>query len=123
MIAILTFFTAGIFLIAYWLWREYAEEKTPGASVAAIAEGQHSTRLTVMADKPQYAEALNAWIARELVEKRRAAPEEAPTVEGDQASSDASVPELIRELAALRDSGAITDEEYESKKQELLDRM
>lgn len=40
--------------------------------------------------------------------------------------SDAPVPDIteqIAKLAALRDSGAITTEEYEAKKSELLDRM
>jgi len=34
-----------------------------------------------------------------------------------------SIPEQIRQLAELRDGGAITHAEYEAKKSELLDRM
>ena len=48
-----------------------------------------------------------AQIQRELGEKRR--------------SED--VPDQIRKLAELRDAGAITDEEFEEKKKELLERM
>jgi len=48
-----------------------------------------------------------AQIQRELSEKSR--------------SED--VPEQIRKLAELRDAGAITDEEFEEKKKELLERM
>ena len=48
-----------------------------------------------------------AQIQRELSEKSR--------------SED--VPEQIRKLAELRDAGAITDEEFEEKKKDLLERM
>lgn len=40
-----------------------------------------------------------------------------------QAGSGASIPEQIEQLAALRDRGRITAEEYETKKNALLDRM
>ena len=39
------------------------------------------------------------------------------------AASAESIPEQIEKLSGLRDSGAITPEEYEAKKAELLDRM
>jgi uncharacterized membrane protein YdbT with pleckstrin-like domain len=39
------------------------------------------------------------------------------------AGSGASIPEQIEQLAALRDRGRITPEEYETKKNALLDRM
>ena len=39
------------------------------------------------------------------------------------AGSAASIPEQIEQLAALRDKGHITAEEYETKKNALLDRM
>lgn len=48
-----------------------------------------------------------AQMQRELGEKRR--PED--------------VPDKIRKLAELRDAGAITDEEFEEKKKDLLERM
>jgi hypothetical protein len=48
-----------------------------------------------------------AQIQRELGEKRR--------------SED--VPDQIRKLAELREAGAVTDEEFEEKKKDLLERM
>ena len=48
-----------------------------------------------------------AQMQRELGEKRR--PED--------------VPDQIRKLAELREAGAITDEEFEEKKKDLLERM
>jgi hypothetical protein len=39
------------------------------------------------------------------------------------ASPAVSVPDQIQQLAGLRDSGAITAEEYEAKKAQLLERM
>ena len=48
-----------------------------------------------------------AQIQRELSEKRR--------------SED--VPDQIRKLAELREAGAVTDEEFEEKKKDLLERM
>ncbi len=48
-----------------------------------------------------------AQIQRELVENRRAE----------------DVPDQIRKLAELRDAGAITNEEFEEKKKDLLERM
>ena len=48
-----------------------------------------------------------AQIQRELGEKRRSV----------------DVPDQIRKLGELRDAGAITDEEFEEKKKELLERM
>jgi hypothetical protein len=48
-----------------------------------------------------------AQIQRELGDKRR--------------SED--VPDQIRKLAELREAGAITDEEFEEKKKDLLERM
>ena len=41
---------------------------------------------------------------------------------GDKRRSD-DVPDQIRKLAELREAGAITDEEFEEKKKDLLERM
>jgi hypothetical protein len=41
---------------------------------------------------------------------------------GEKKSSE-DVPEQIRKLAELREAGAITDEEFEEKKKDLLERM
>jgi hypothetical protein len=40
-----------------------------------------------------------------------------------QVSREASVPEQIEQLAALRDKGHISAQEFESKKAALLERM
>jgi hypothetical protein len=42
---------------------------------------------------------------------------------GVAAAPQATIPQQIEQLAALRESGAITDAEYEAKKTELLSRM
>jgi hypothetical protein len=42
---------------------------------------------------------------------------------GGAAPAQATIPQQIEQLAALRDSGAITDAEFEAKKTELLSRM
>jgi hypothetical protein len=39
------------------------------------------------------------------------------------APAEASIPDQIEALARLLDQGAITEAEYEAKKQQLLDRM
>ena len=60
----------------------------------------------------------------EEFERKRASwshtPGVAPTV---AVAPGASVPDQIAQLAALRDQGALTDAEFEAKKQELLKRM
>jgi hypothetical protein len=43
--------------------------------------------------------------------------------EGAQGAGADSVTSAIAELAELRDSGALTAEEFETRKQELLDRL
>jgi hypothetical protein len=40
-----------------------------------------------------------------------------------QRASQSDIPDQIRKLAELRDMGAISNEEFEAKKRELLDRM
>lgn len=54
--------------------------------------------------------------ARAIVEDLRSAPERPP--DGSSDPSDA-----IRKLKALHDDGLITDQEYERKRQELLDKL
>jgi ATP-dependent Lon protease len=72
-------------------------EKSSGSAVDKAIEKAQELGLT---DKL-------AQIQRELGEKRR--------------SED--VPDQIRKLAELREAGAITDEEFEKKKKDLLERM
>jgi hypothetical protein len=42
---------------------------------------------------------------------------------GPDESATRDIPDQIRKLAELRDSGAITEEEFQAKKRDLLDRM
>jgi hypothetical protein len=44
-----------------------------------------------------------------------------PTPTEGAASTD--IPEQIRKLGELRDAGVLTEEEFEAKKKDLLDRM
>jgi hypothetical protein len=46
---------------------------------------------------------------------------EGPTPKEGAASTD--IPEQIRKLGELRDAGVLTEEEFEAKKKDLLDRM
>jgi len=114
--------------IVVWLWYWFVERDgfLPQVVVTAFPESSGMSKVTVISQKrekpqemPEFTEPVTQWIQRELVEKRRAAtevPEVAPTTSGD-------IPDQIKRLAELRDSGAITDEEFERKKAELLDRM
>ena len=79
------------------LQKKRGGEKSPDSTVdKAIEKAQE---LSLMDNLAQ--------IQRELGEKRR--------------SED--VPDQIRKLAELREAGAITDEEFEEKKKDLLERM
>jgi uncharacterized membrane protein YdbT with pleckstrin-like domain len=55
--------------------------------------------------------------------ERRRATWAAPTIVQQSAPAEASIPDQIEALARLLDQGAITEAEYEAKKQQLLDRM
>ena len=79
------------------LQKERRDEKSSDSAVDKAIEKAQELGLT---DKL-------AQIQRELGEKRR--------------SED--VPDQIRKLAELREAGAITDEEFEEKKKDLLERM
>jgi hypothetical protein len=47
----------------------------------------------------------------------------APAPTADSATETPDIPEQIKQLGELRDSGLLTDAEFEAKKAELLDRM
>lgn len=62
--------------------------------------------------------------AMESAERRRAQwGQQAPAAAATPSAPAPAVPEQIAALAQLRDSGAITNDEYEAKKAELLRRM
>lgn len=99
------------------LWRDSAS-----ARVSAVAEGEGRTRLYVVPGRRKYADTLGKWIQNKLVENKAATSQPfGGTSEHGGAATD--VPEQITRLAELRDSGLITEEEFQAKKTELLDRM
>jgi hypothetical protein len=65
--------------------------------------------------------AAEAAAAHEAAE--RSAADEAADEAGDTAAPALDVPDQIRKLAELHELGILTDEEFQTKKQQLLDRM
>lgn len=59
-----------------------------------------------------------SWIGKSAADHTQAGVAPAPTP-----APSVSIAEQIKELGALHDAGHLTDAQYESKKQELLDRM
>ncbi len=137
----LSLLTASLFFWVYAVWvflfRPLVEARV---DVTAVPIGLDRTKVTVEGGNPAYTEPVEAWVRRELLEKEAAGGlEEAspnpPTTAGDllgrvreqfapqQFASGSDIPDQIRKLAELRDARAITDEEYEAKKRDLLDRM
>jgi hypothetical protein len=60
---------------------------------------------------------------RDVIQEAPAAHHRAVAGIAPAATSQVTIPQQIEQLAALCDSGAITDAEYEAKKTELLARM
>jgi hypothetical protein len=92
---------------------------TTSVRVSVEPEGEERTRLYMIAERRKHAQTLEKWIREEL--PGRAASIEPST--GPRPPTASNIPDQIKRLAELRDSGAITDEEFERKKAELLDRM
>lgn len=61
----------------------------------------------------------NAEEARTLIQERLDTPEPPDTA----LSAPPDIPEQIRKLAELRDAGVLNEDEFETKKKDLLDRM
>ncbi len=133
LVALVSFGTA----LAVWLYWWFIERESflPQVEVNAYPESFGVTRVTVRAEKPakkeetpEFTEPVAQWIQRELVENRRAS-ERAPRRRRrrsstlDRPAAPVDPAEQIRRLAELRDSGALTEEEFEAKKKDLLDRM
>ena len=142
---ILYVITFGAFMVAHLIWfLLFGPRVVAQVMVAADPIGEGATRLKVTArgkwgtSKLEYAEPVVAWIQRELVENNAAAAVEAlpqPTPATDilaqvrdklapqRPAPLSDIPDQIRKLAQLRDAGAISNEEFEAKKRDLLDRM
>ena len=142
---ILTLITFGAFMPLYFIWFLLVGPRVV-AQVVVTGEpkGEAATRLAVTSegkyggDKSEYTEPVEAWIRHALIEGRAAVAVEAlpqPTPAPDlfsqvrdkltpqQPTPSRDVPDQIRKLAELRDAGAISTEEFEAKKRDLLDRM
>jgi hypothetical protein len=109
--------TLGAAVLA-WMWWVMVERDglLPQVVVTAYPAGPGKSRVTVVsAKKPEYLTPLVEWMQREFVRNKSAAEH---TV-----ADDNGIPQQIRQLAKLRYDGTITDEEFESKKKDLLNRM
>ena len=137
--------TFGAFMVAHLIWLLlFGPRVVAQVVVAADPIGEGATRLKVTAQgkwgtsKLEYADPVVAWIQRELVENRAATavealPPPAPATDilaqvrdkltPQQPAPRSEIPDQIRKLAELRDAGAISNEEFEAKKRDLLDRM
>lgn len=119
---LLAIITAGLWLI----WMLIRPIDFHQVRVFASEESSNKTHLAISASHDKYKKAMAEWVQRELVENRAAASGKTPSTEKgkmDAASEDTDIPGKIRKLADLRDAGAITDEEFEAKKADLLGRM
>lgn len=122
----LTLVTGGLFALLWFCWiMLYEDDFEPSVSITADAVGPSQTRIDVNWYRmPELAVPVEEWVQRELVENRAAAPK--PTggsTRKKRRVRGQSITEQIRDLAKLRDSGAITSEEFEAKKAQLLDRI
>jgi hypothetical protein len=90
-----------------------------GVQVFATADGTGRTRLTVTAGRRKYSQTFERWVKGAL--PKQVAAMEPSTANAAPTAPD--IPDQIKKLAELRDAGALTNEEFERKKAELLDRM
>src|SRR5829696_5142632 len=88
------------------LWRDLKS-----VNISAMVESDGRTRLYVIPGRPQYEETLDRWMREELPSQAAAAE---PTARTESCDSP-NIPDQIKQLAGLRDSGAITEEEFERK--------
>ena len=97
--------------------------KTVRLTVAAYPE-ERGSRLVIGGDDWTMIRATEQW-ARSLPDPSewRPGPLAPEPTYAESASSAPTLPQRLRELAESKDAGLITQEEYEAKKKELLDRM
>ena len=137
LIAGLSLITLGTFLVCYLIYliiymflEDMAEliQTTYKAQVIASPAGTGRTKIQASASRPDWQRTLDSWIERELVENKAAAVDPADLVAPEEPSStevsaNTDIPEQLRKLGQLRDSGVLTEEEFEAKKKDLLNRM
>jgi len=132
LLGLLGLVTMGVFAVLYflyWLMMDASSRSKFEAQIIATPEWPNRTQLEVSASRDDWAQTLEQWIQEELVQKRAAAHLEVTPDSASQRGffrrpeSSPDIPEQIKKLAELRDSGAISAEEFEAKKSDLLDRM
>jgi hypothetical protein len=136
LIAGLSLITLGAFLILYivyvfiYICLEMAEliQATYTAQVIVRPSGAGQAKVQTSTSRLDWQQTLDSWVEKELVENKAAAvdPPETSASEGlapTEGSATTDIPEQIRKLGELRDAGVLTEEEFEAKKKDLLDRM
>lgn len=142
LIAGLSLITFGTFLVLYMVYlivvlflEDMAEliKTTYTAQVVATPEGPGRTQIQVSASRRDWQQTLDSWVQEELVANGAAAvdPAEIEAVQeaqgtqvtGSPPQSQTDIPEQIRKLGELRDAGVLSEDEFEAKKKELLDRL
>jgi hypothetical protein len=118
--------TFGLYFI-YWLLKPI---RTAGTAEVAVASEGGSTRLSVAATEAKYQRVLEQWVKKQFPSAKAVPPQQEVPIVIQQhpipiqtSSQPDDIPNQIKNLAELRDTGAITNEEFERKKAELLDRM
>lgn len=127
----LSLVTAFAFTVVYFIYlmaRELLDSTDliqidQTAEIFATPEGATRSRLTVAASRRDWQQTLESWVQKELVENKAAAAKPLPQQPAQTQPAASDIPEQIKKLAELRKAGAITEEEFEQKKAELLDRM
>lgn len=80
-------------------------------------------RRQILEAKQQFELADAHYIARAVTGAAPAKSAASPEAAAEQADESARVPELISQLAKLRDQGVLTESEFQTKKAELLGRL
>ena len=129
-VMVLSILTLGIYFV--YLNLKPASEIAParGAAHVLVAREGNRTRLDVRANKSKYQRRLEEWVEEKFPTAQRVAPEEEtpvlpeePPLRVEAFSQQGDIPDQIRKLAELRDTGVISVDEFETKKRDLLDRM
>jgi hypothetical protein len=133
LIAGLSLITLGAFLALYIVYvfihicLDIAEliQSTYTAQIIVRPSGTGQAKVQTSASRLDWQQTLDSWVERELVENKAAAVDPAEIVAPEEPTTTEStdIPEQIRKLGELRDAGVLTEEEFEAKKKDLLDRM
>jgi len=132
-LSLITFLVFTVVYLAYILVLWFLDEAglielQRRVQVIATLEDATRTRIEVTSNRTDWQRTVESWVQSELVENRAAAVDPSQldasqTEASHEPSAPSDIPDQIQKLAALRDLGAITQEEFEGKKADLLDRM